>query len=302
MKKIVLILILMSFMACQESEKSVDSPVVIQLGAQAGEISSLIADNNRLQSDLAENIIMTTTTQDQESLFREFLIRSRRSLIALLDNPKSKKALKQLENLVFKAKALPLTVKDQSFVTPYLNQLEQLIEDLYLVQGGVAENYLIKFPFDKLNAASLIRVKDETAADFSSQSNDDGGYLGVNSFSTKSFGSTSIITPVVSIDALKYAVRFEYLVGFYSADARKQNLIKFYVGVDKADVSLIEWQDLNLEIAPNAPNFTDSTLSKNIALNFSNSNIRFKVEYTSMLEEKFFPALNLYKLEVVEIK
>ncbi len=301
MKVLLSLFILLSFLACQKKNEVVESPVMIQSGIYSTEISTLIQDNNRLQLDLAEDTIMRSSTNDQRNLFREFLVRSRRALIVLLDNPKNETVLKELEDIVFEAGNLIITVTDQSYIAPYISKLEDLIESLYLNQGGVAENYLIKFQFDEENAQKLLMEKEENAADFTNRENEHGPYVGVDSFGQKNDGTTIAITPTIALESMLYSVRFEYLVRFYARDARDQKLIKFFVGEDREDVSTIEWIDLDVEIGPDASSFSDPpSVTNDINLDFVDTDIRFKIEYTSKAADKFFPAFNLFKLEVLE--
>jgi hypothetical protein len=301
MKIFISLLLLLTFISCQGAKDTVSSEVTIQSGLYASDISTLIDDNNRLQLDLAQNTIMSNATLDQTNLFRVFLIQSRRYLIVLLDNPRSEKGLTSLEDLVFNAKDLIITVTDQSYIVPYLKSLEELVKNLYMFQGGTLENFLVKFQFTKENIDSLTLIKDETAADFISRENDSGPYVGVDSFRDKKDGTSAVVTPAFSLKALKYSIRFEYLVRFYSEDARNLNLIKFYVGEDKESLEDIEWIDLSVDIAPDAGSFSEPpTLSPKINLDFRDTNVRFKVEYSSNLAESFFPALNLFKFEVIE--
>jgi hypothetical protein len=302
MKILFMTLALFSLLACQGKNAEVLAPLEENNGPQSIEIKQLMESNERIQRDLAEDIIFRSARVEQSSKFRVFLIQTRRFLVILLNDPMNTKTLKKLESLLLTMDNFPVTVRDQSYITPYIDGLKALVKELYLVQGGEAENYAAKFSFSKENLNKLVIVKDETAAVPAQRQNEAGEYIGFDSFKKKNNGTSSVITPAFTLEMKDHFIRFQYLTRFYKPDARAEKMIKFFIGEDKENVSDIVWEDLNLEVAPDAATFSDAVVSKNIDLIFNDTKIRVKVEYKSDSEKGFFPAFNLYGFDIVEKK
>jgi len=302
MKILFMTLALLSLLACQGKNAEVLAPLEENNGPQSIEIKQLMESNERIQRDLAEDIIFRSARVEQSSKFRVFLIQTRRFLVILLNDPMNTKTLKKLESLLLTMDNFPVTVRDQSYITPYINGLKALVKELYLVQGEEAENYAAKFSFSKENLNKLVIVKDETAAVPAQRQNEAGEYIGFDSFKKKNNGTSSVITPAFTLEMKDHFIRFQYLTRFYKPDARAEKMIKFFIGEDKENVSDIVWEDLNLEVAPDAATFSDAVVSKNIDLIFNDTKIRVKVEYKSDSEKGFFPAFNLYGFDIVEKK
>ena len=302
MKILFMTLALLSLLACQGKNAEVLAPLEENNGPQSIEIKQLMESNERIQRDLAEDIIFRSARVEQSSKFRVFLIQTRRFLVILLNDPMNTKTLKKLESLLLTMDNFPVTVRDQSYITPYIDGLKALVKELYLVQGGEAENYAAKFSFSKENLNKLVIVKDETAAVPAQRQNEAGEYIGFDSFKKKNNGTSSVITPAFTLEMKDHFIRFQYLTRFYKPDARAEKMIKFFIGEDKENVSDIVWEDLNLEVAPDAATFSDAVVSKNIDLIFNDTKIRVKVEYKSDSEKGFFPAFNLYGFDIVEKK
>jgi hypothetical protein len=293
---------LFSLLACQGKKGEVVAPLEENNGPQSIEIKQLMESNERIQRDLAEDIIFRSARVEQSSKFKVFLIQTRRFLVVLLNDPMNTKILKKLESLLLTMDNFPVTVRDQSYITPYINGLKTLVKELYLVQGGEAESYAAKFSFSKENLNKLVIVKDETAAVPAQRENEAGEYVGFDSFKKKNNGTSSVITPAFTLEMKDHFIRFQYLTRFYKPDARAERMIKFFIGEDKENVSDIVWEDLNLEVAPDAATFSDAVVSENIDLVFNDTKIRVKIEYKSDSEKGFFPAFNLYGLDIVEKK
>jgi len=302
MKILFMTLALFSLLACQGKNAEVLAPLEENNGPQSIEIKQLMESNERIQRDLAEDIIFRSARVEQSSKFRVFLIQTRRFLVILLNDPMNTKTLKKLESLLLTMDNFPVTVRDQSYITPYIDGLKALVKELYLVQGGEAENYAAKFSFSKENLNKLVIVKGETAAVPAQRQNEAGEYIGFDSFKKKNNGTSSVITPAFTLEMKDHFIRFQYLTRFYKPDARAEKMIKFFIGEDKENVSDIVWEDLNLEVAPDAATFSDAVVSKNIDLIFNDTKIRVKVEYKSDSEKGFFPAFNLYGFDIVEKK
>ena len=302
MKILFMTFTLFSLLACQGKNGEVVVPLEENNGPQSIEIKQLMENNERIQRDLAEEIIFRSARVEQSSKFKVFLIQTRRYLVVLLNNPMNTQVLKELESKLVLMDNFPVTVNDQSYIAPYIDGLKKLVKELYLIQGGEAEDYAAKFTFSNENADKIILIKDETAVTPSQRDNEAGEYIGFDSFKNKNNGKTAVITPAFNLNMKDHFIRFKYLTRFYKPDARSERMIKFFVGEGTDDISNIVWIDLNLEIAPDAATFSDAVTSEHIDIDFNNTNIRVKVEYTSDVEKGFFPALNLYGFDIVEKK
>ena len=301
MKVLFSVLVLSLFFGCQGKKGEVVTQIQSINGPFSEEIKALIDNNETIQRDIAESTILTSTTNEQVDNFKVFLISSRRNLVVLLDNPSNSRVLKSLEIEVLSAENFPIAVRDQSYITPYIKRLKALIGLIYMHQGAEAENYAANFIFSKENSDKLIRVKEDTAADFQARTSERGDYMSIDSFRKKNNGKVSLISPSFSIDELNYIIRFEYLVRFYKPNARAERLIKFYVGENQESIDDIVWKDLDVELGADAGGFGDDpSVTEEKELNLFNTDIRVKIEYSSSVEKEAFPALNLYSIQIVE--
>jgi hypothetical protein len=302
MKILFMTFALFTLLSCQGKNGEVVVPLEENNGPQSIEIKQLMENNERIQRDLAEEIIFRSARVEQSSQFKIFLIQTRRYLVVLLNNPMNTEVLKELESKLLAMDNFPVTVNDQSYIAPYIEGLKTLVKELYLVQGGEAEDYAAKFTYSKENSEKIILIKDENAVTPAQRDNEAGEYIGFDSFKNKNDGKVAVITPAFKLDMNDHFIRFKYLTRFYKPDARAERMIKFFVGEEADEVSNIIWTDLNLEIAPDAATFSDAVTSENIDIDFKNTNIRIKVEYSSNVEKGFFPAFNLYGFDIVEKK
>jgi hypothetical protein len=300
--KILFILLTLLLSSCTgKKEQYVSSYQSVQ-GEYSKQTNKLIDDNEMLQQYLAEDIILQSTTVNHSNSFRTFLIASRRYLILLTDNNKNSQALLSLEKELKNAKQIPLERRDQSFIIPYMEEIETLITELYVFQGLKPANNDILFDYSELNLATIIQTREENSALFSARTGNFGPYLSVNSFKEKNHGTTALISPSITLESgLVYTIAFKYLVRFYGDEARNERLMRFYVGEDTENTDDIIWEDLEIVLGPDAGNFSEEPkLTDALLLKYTDTNIRVKVEYRSDNELGYFPALNLYQLILAE--
>lgn len=292
--------LLFIFSAC--NDKTVETIRINQQSSvYAKEINDLISENEKLQKDLNHTIIFQSSNNDQRNNFRDFLIRTRRELIKLLANPKDSKALGQLEKLVGQYDSMIVEIQDESFIAPFVNDAKSLIENLYIVQGRKPIAYAAQFTFGEDSLDKIIKIKEENAAEFQARKNDNGEYLGVDSFKPKNHGESVIISPAFELEDLNYEISLSYLVRFYSDEARAENLIQFYIGEERENINEIDWKLLKNQIGPDAGSFGDPFSTTQYELvDFKDTKVRVKIRYFSDKDKGYFPAFNISGVTIRE--
>lgn len=307
MRALLILSILFSLISCGGPETKNEMSLGDNNTKYSKEINALLDENEAIQLELDEGNILQASNANQINRFRNFIVRSRRFLVLLLDDPNNIVAFKSLIEEVKKAEKLAIVDRDRSYIVPYINDLKDLIRPLRRDLNVDPEPLMIKFSFNESTMEQLIVEKDNTAADFRPRSNSHGPYLGASAFNPdptkRKNGKSTIITPVMEIDDNDYTLSFAYLSRFYDNNARAERLIKFYVGLDNGDINQIVWQDLEIELGPDAAEFSDPpSYTTPIELpELKNKNIRFKIEYNSSIEKGFFPSFNIFDVTFREI-
>lgn len=304
MKIILSFLLLFQLMGCQPDKGESVTQLNPPKGKHSSHVQSLIDKNDQIQIDFAQRIILVNTATDQRIAFKDFLVRSRRLLILILDQPKSVKHINDLELMTLELDDFPLAIQDLSYVAPYKKGLKDLVKMLYTSVEEEAKNYIVNFNFNKVNIDKLIRTKDPDAADFLPGTNDAGrSYISPKSHNPAKTGKTALITPAFQLGSLNYGIQFEYFVRFYSSAARSERLIKFFVGEDTENVKDVRWLDLNIEIAADASGWgVPPVISPVKLIPINNKKVRIKIEYISDAAREFTQAFNLYRFEIKEAK
>tara|TARA_R110002049_G_scaffold76543_4_gene196526 strand:+ start:1413 stop:2321 length:909 start_codon:yes stop_codon:yes gene_type:complete len=290
------------FIFILSSCKSEQSNEVVSLSNYDSEYSTelfqLVNKNDQLQDEFSQQIILLGATNLQRRSFSDFLVRSRRELILLLQNSYDQRALDSLKAELERVKGEAFQVRDLVYINNYLLELGKLIESFYIIQG---RNSFYSVNFTKASLDDLLFIKGEFASEFSPRTNDFGEYLSVDSFRNKNDGVSKVITPIVKLDkeALNFQVEFRLLTRFYNAEAREKGLIKFFVGANKESVDDIDWIELDVVIGPDAASFNEPPSSTQLTdINVDNDEIRFLISYESRKDDGFFPALNIYGLKI----
>jgi hypothetical protein len=290
-----LLAILIFVVSCTQEVQQKQISLTDSSSEYSQEIKGLIKDNEIIQYEIAQNNIFQNASVHHVNLFRQFILRSRRYLVMLLGNTNIATAALSLKKEIVSVENLPIAIRDQSYILPYIKALKVLVAK---IDGSLS------FYFNGSSLKDILQVQSsETATLFKPRSNSHGPYLGVDSFKEKNDGTVSLITPVIKLKNINYKLKFQYLVRFYAEAARQKELIKFYIGENKEEVNAIEWQKIETSLGPDASNFGDPpsyTSSESIKL--TNTEIRIKVEYTSLKEESFFPAFNIYNVQFEEDK
>lgn len=298
--KVILPILLFIMIACSPSEESKLIPINSYSGPKSTELKALINENEVIQKDLAEAIIFQGATNQQIGNFKNFLVRSRRAMIQLLDNVKNKKALNDLEKIVYDASNEPMQVRDEAYTRNYIKDLIETVKAIFKLQRRKPVYFIVlalDFKFTKENSDLLIFQNEEGASTFRKSTR--GNYIETADSRGKN-GLSTVITPVFQLDNTAHLISFEYLVRFYPAEARAKKLIKFYVGNNEEDISKIDWKEVDLPIAPDAATWSEVTTSDFITFEDTTGKIRIKVDYTSDLENKFHPALNIFRIRIKE--
>lgn len=300
MKKIVsiplFILFLISLSCAPESDNKKVS-ITNSNSKYKRDIQALLDENEMIRKEMAQDNIFQSASANQKNLFRQFVIRSRRFLVLILDDYKNLNALKSLEDEVNKLESLPIATRDQSYIAPYVSKIQGFIEEIKDDLNIDPEPPKIIFNFNERTNSQIIREAQEGAGEFEPNTNSQGSFLSINSFAGKNNGTSSIITPIISLEDKSYNLSFRYLTSFYKPDARKERLIRFYIGENQEDISLIQWQDLNIEVGPDIRgNNIPPLISDKINVSLTDTLIRIKVEYTSDAEKGFFPLLNIFSV------
>ena len=300
--KALTILMMFSLISCSQNGSEENISISQSNNKFGSEIKTLLKENEVIQYEMAEDNIFQSASANQVNLFRQFILRSRRFLVLLLDDYTNNTALKSLEKAVLKVEGLPIAVRDQSYIYPYIAQIKELVEVIKKDISNEPEPERVYFFFNETTNETLTRIfSEEAAANFLPRTNDHGPYLGVDSFKEKNNGTVSLISPTITIENIDYTVSFYYLVRFYKVSARAERLIRFYIGEDKEDINAIEWRDLNIEIGPDAASFGEPPVYTDaVDIEQTNTNIRVKIEYTSSAEKGYFPAFNLFNVKLEE--
>lgn len=307
MKVLMSIFMLFSLMACQGGGGSESvTPLNPPTGPHSKQIQDLIDQHDLIDRDFAERTIMssTTTTADQRAKFKDFLVRSRRLLVLLLDQPSNEDNIKELELLVLASKDMAIPVQDLSYVVPYRNGLTQLVDDLYrALETPVVQKVVANFLFTKENTEKLIFEKEAGAADFSLGRNDEGeSYLSPKSHRPPKTGKTTLTTPAFDLGSGEHSLQFAYWIRFYKAQARKEKMIKFYVGEDNKELDKIDWLDLELELGSDMEFNAPSVLTTEKVIPYANTKVRVMIEYNSDAARGFTQAFNIFRIEIKESK
>lgn len=299
--KAILPILLFVMIACSPSEESKLIPISSYSGPKSTELKALINENEVIQEDLAEAIIFQGATNQQVGNFKNFLVRSRRAMIQLLDNVKNQKALNDLEKLVYDASNEPMQVRDEAYTKNYIQDLIETVKAIYKIQKRKPVYFVIlalDFPFNKQNSDFLIFENEEGAATFRKSTR--GDYIETTDSRGKN-GKSTVITPVFELENVAHSISFEYLVRFYPEAAREKKLINFYIGKNNEDTSKIDWREIDMPVAPDAANWSQITISDFIPFDGDvTGKVRIKVDYTADLENKFHPALNIFRIRIKE--
>mgnify|MGYP000173131937 CR=1 FL=1 len=172
-------------------------------------------------------------------------------------------------------------------------------EEALILERKDPTNYLYQKDF-ATGLAEYTQTQDsDTAAQFVSTERNGKTYVEISGFDAKNSGVSMLISPSIELFNLNYSIRIEQAINFYKPEAQERKYIRILIGIDKENLSEIEWEELVFEKAP-AGNEWTPVVSEWKNINLKNTKIRIAFRYESGNGIPQYPNWNLFNLDIKE--